>query len=574
MFHSLPSHLITQTTFSKEVEGVEYDYTITHTVFGEVLHVENHFLQLPLTAKQLLVGSKHEAIAIYLENYKKLFRFLVPLAIMRYLKEQEWELFYEKTDSEINFQTSFDIATLDKLISDKWLLRAWKLKIRDENNDLKHFIEYVYFPNKRNDDFYSKFKKLDSELVGISLIHYLPFVENKDHKIQIYKTLYELPSQEVSTILLNNLKEERLREFHSYILQALIPYKSEQIKKTAIDYYKNNIQSLNSRELAAIPSLLKYYLEDNNVQAVLFEILKSEFHAAVLSAKVLKYNLPASQKMIAQTARQSLDNKTSVGVVKTALAIFELLDDVNYLPSPNEILDILIWALEHNPKSLIYGVCSDLIYKWLYVKHHVFHEEYNKRIQQFLTSSSVSLHEGLLSFLRFCGTPEHLNMVLNYWNNKNNSQENRISALRTIERILFRAPSSKWLPQLLKMNEYGTTPEKIEVLEAIKNIVESYPDNVVIPCALKELKHPEGRVRENAVLILKYFPQPNIIEAIMELKNDPSEWVRNIVLGAMKNFENPDYSKNRLKQFRQIWDEAHNKFETRYIAEPSLNLDD
>ena len=58
MNHPIPQNFVTNANVTQEIEGYPFEYTLTFTVFGEVLAVENHFLGLPKAAKQLLLANR------------------------------------------------------------------------------------------------------------------------------------------------------------------------------------------------------------------------------------------------------------------------------------------------------------------------------------------------------------------------------------------------------------------------------------------------------------------------------------------------------------------------------------
>ena len=67
----IPEHLITTATISREIEGQHFDFTVTFTVYGEVLEVHNHFLALPKAAQKLTTGLKINDFLSLTKAYQK-----------------------------------------------------------------------------------------------------------------------------------------------------------------------------------------------------------------------------------------------------------------------------------------------------------------------------------------------------------------------------------------------------------------------------------------------------------------------------------------------------------------------
>jgi len=133
--------------YSEVIQEITFDFEVEFTLFGEVLRITNDFLLLSEEVQETRFGENTNGIVRHLKLAKILLKYFVPLALMGYIKDKEWNKFKEKFDEVIAKRPNLKELNHSRFVRDKWVKEAWEWN--DPKNDTLKFLCDLCFKKKQ-----------------------------------------------------------------------------------------------------------------------------------------------------------------------------------------------------------------------------------------------------------------------------------------------------------------------------------------------------------------------------------------------------------------------------------------
>lgn len=563
-----PSNLITQTVFNLEVEDENFEFIVHHTVYGEVLKVENAFLQLPKTAQALMYKEKkREKIIKKLEFQTAIFRFLVPIAVLGYMERREWEKFekaVKKLENEIpNFQEQ------EKKINDPWVIEAHNIHEEEEYFYALSTLAGIGMlgaPSRQT-------HHLPQSLVQPMLLTMLPHFE-KDTDLSkspqrgwselwmCFSAFQHCPNEEIKAILMKRLFDEKYKNYWDSILKGLRPYTDKQTGEQLLLFYHQHKDDFTGSETRPLVSALKNF-DNPETRTILWKILVSEYSYAAVDAYLALNEWGISDKQIIKKVRPNLIAKTSLEHVESALKVYKHLKNRSIVPTIEEMIETLVWACETTESSHfveLYLKDTDLgaylQYYFKYAKdetaliHRVNSKDAFEQFAVLLEHKSPYVRQATVDLLLQIATPEQIDVLLKMFDDI--EPDVGFTLIENLKYWVSENPVSKIIPFLLRVIKKSDDEDRqLQAILALRTLFEQNPDYSALPAILKSVHHKSARIRNWIADLLRYLPNKKTKRVLKKMQKDESEAVAETARKSLDYIKNPELFKAKAKELHE-----------------------
>ncbi len=132
---NLPEHIIKTVPFTYNCAGIDLDFTVSCTIFGELLNIESAYFDLPPSAKQMIYGQE---VMLTVEKdiigWMKAMSIFLPLEIKGLVEIKNWDIIKLANESSRTEANKIEPAIYPKMIQDKWVLKLWELGAKLPNH--------------------------------------------------------------------------------------------------------------------------------------------------------------------------------------------------------------------------------------------------------------------------------------------------------------------------------------------------------------------------------------------------------------------------------------------------------
>lgn len=334
----LPDYLIKTTVFTYELGGVNIDYEVTYTVFGEMIKVKNDFDKLPKEAQRLMLGANYEEKLAAIEAYGKLFKYKIPLVVFGYHKEGIWRNVYLETNAITTSELDWYIAAAPLYFVDNWVMNLWrKFQNEPQSKEFNVLIDLFFKPKKRGralDDFNqnNKYFSLNTEFLQPLFLTYV----STSNKLKGIESFGNYPTKKNYELLVSILKDENKKDFHQTVLTALSKHKMPSLKNILMEYYFTH-PKISDSELTALFKGLSHFA-NTDVKQIFWKNFQNEDKrsTSIELINCLK-NIGVSEEEIAKKLTTSLNANKYLGLT---LKQFNELKNDDYLPSLSYLLEL------------------------------------------------------------------------------------------------------------------------------------------------------------------------------------------------------------------------------------------
>lgn len=326
MNHPIPSHLITKANITQEIEGHPFEYTLTFTVFGEVLSVQHSFsenddfLKLPTAAQELLLGEN--ALDVYrriksqaiLWKYELLFNFMA----LGFKKHQSYHQLMKLRENNPDYRK----LDATQYIQSDWAKAVYLGMEKQEVIYQLKFLRLCFFTNYvfRINNFH--LSDYDTQLVlpPLLTIGICSYYKTGDRR-KLVPLLRIFPKEDTFNFLAEQLNNKELKFIHSSVIYALHTAIHPKLKPLLSAYFKRNpqingvknlldlvekIQPIPQAEVSELMEIINYHEE---------KVREEIFQDTVKKSKWIKVGMTKwvdiileNRTIIKEIARKAKDN--------------------------------------------------------------------------------------------------------------------------------------------------------------------------------------------------------------------------------------------------------------------------
>lgn len=538
----LPDFLTTTATFTEAVNGLDYDFEVKFTLFGEILEVENYFLILPKHAQMLMTGPGGEKVLEHLELITQLLPYAIPLCVMGILKEKKWQKITEAAEKLKEQNPMISLGDRKEYIQNKWVRTAW----RAWEKNVPLLKQLATLLNTNNKNYLQTLRRLPHEkndLVTPVLPILVQMLDSLHEKRFLYNAMKLHPHPETYTLLKHYLQSEVLVHSHPHILKGLQPYQSDEHRQLLINHYQK-YSPLNAEASGNLATALKHY-PDKEVKTILFSILTNKHQVAAYRAyeSLVAFGVPKTT--ISDKVWAVFKERPSIGHISACFNIFSRFKSANLVPSVDEMIDVLIWAKGN--LNITYSIVG-------FVEKYASPKDF-KRLESLFNHENVNVRKGAVIQFSFTGKKKHIPMLLKMISKENQNINKDI--LNTLRNILNRVPYPSAPSRLMEIAQtYKDILITIYALDALDAALKKTPDEKVLPELLEFSHHQHQNIRKTAVKGLAAFNTKREVRERLEYlnKNDVAE-VKNMAnysLNYIKPIPKPNVLSNKnAKSYRQ-----------------------
>lgn len=316
--------------------GYSFDCRATYTIFGEVLKIDNLFLQLPKQAQQMILGKDYVQIIDKIEALGKLLFYKIPLIQMGFVPTEYYPPSLKK---EIDLQVC--LTNYTHHVTDEWVRSLYDEYCKSERTRrtrgsrqfdkyLKRLVEILFKLESINDkEFFKNLRTHFSKLSFAVLRTLIPLAKQKYHLSHIYYIIATAKNLESRDYILQQFQDEQRESLRQYVLPAFKVIKGEEVYTLLIDFYNNN-PDLRGKPLVDLLCALRLYETDKVVKIAWKHFKRITPWECEASFRILMKNIPESQ--IAEYLYDHLTIRHRPKVAASALKFLVMLPPQYYLP--------------------------------------------------------------------------------------------------------------------------------------------------------------------------------------------------------------------------------------------------
>lgn len=518
------AHRTTHCTFTREFEGNFYEFSLLLNGYGEVMAVENHFLQLPPAARQLMAGNAQKKVSAYLSAWEGLLRFYAPLAVMGYMPGEEWEKIHAAVRPLQPGGSFKKMTDQDREFSDAWVREVYALE--------ESGAGYTVFPHLANllllENDLEKYtalmeiRKAGKLLTEPVLFALLPVQAHNMVIRHIYETIGLLGTEKGVRFLISKLADREQSDFHVTILGGLARVEDavlrEQMLAPLLNYFRNAPFGLTDNEYARL--LIRFFKDfpRPEIRQFLWIILKGFRMEPAKAAFEILVAYGEEEGTIARELHYVFATpKPPLEYIKSALAIYGKVENRALLPPSNELLDLFLW----NCRNLTDTVFIQMV---AYVMKRRLGDGIYSRLSPFLQHQEKAVREGAKLFFNKQGKTDFEQL---YSRLQVESVKGKKAVLECIRHLAAGFGAPYLIRGLMQMKEQEPSLER-EFMKTLAALLAKTPEKFTIPTLMAAVESRDPKVRLAAATGLEGFlkNEPKALIAIEKLWNDPDEKVK------------------------------------------------
>ncbi len=515
MQEPLPKHIITKLEYIRTIEEIEIKYNITCTIHGEVIEANCPFLDLPPTARRLMISGDHASVNKIAEGILGILPFVLPLLAMNRLAVPEWDGL--KAQLQAFTKNKHRAELFDHLLQDPWVIKAYQMHRQDGPKPqlflaeqlLKEKGSYRYDALKTY-NLTSVVNVYESDFIGPILLSLLPLPNSVFTTHAIYKALSTYPTKDGYTLLTSRLKDPTYKKYHTSILKGLSSYRQAGHKEILQQYFIDN-PDLGGDGLATLMKAVKK-LPTKQRDQLLGDILTSDNRVAALQAYHQLVALGMDDKVLAKQLYPAFKERRSLENMRAILKLYDRIKQEKYLPTGTELLEVLQWANKDSEAIAINLILSKQLAKRLNL------EEFDQLLH-LLKKETGTIQEAALKQVLEIAHAEHLNKIAPIIPTVPAAVQAKLTFL--IRRILKEYSPSKPIAPLLQYLQENKQL-KLETITAINRSLRNRANEKAIAPLIQELEHEDPSIRIKAITTLRIFKDKKVIKAIEKLAKEES----------------------------------------------------
>lgn len=544
MTHPIPREFVTSVTVPKAVKGVEYEFVVQFTVFGEVLSVNNLFAQLPKEAQRLMLGRDYAEVRRELAYFTRKMRFVLPLVVLRIWEEETWEPILTEVEA-LEKVKGFKQLSHRRHIRDEWVRRVWRYRSESRRLQLqtvkrmlvgKDWIRQLQHLRKHFGELYNP--------VLFMLAEETP--HTRMEKI-IYQKLGQFGRRKTRQRLSRQLANPDLVRRHEFILEGLSYFKHPDLKRQLIDYYWAYPEMNERVKFILLKTLSRY--RDPGVES----IFKQEYTGSCIAARNLIFETlvrqGVSQSEMAGLLHRAFSNWPflSTEELMAVLRNYQDITDDDLLPSGEELLELWDWGERRWEGKLLVNEIQPLL------QRSRPKEEIVNDLTKRLEGNDQREQIRILERLTYIGDHRQVEAILSCVQPTDFHALVNQAAFQAVKKILLRDPGLPALDSLLALLEHGHETWKRHIIWAMMPLLDRRTFPMVFQPLKQQLANDDPEIRIEAIRALGQFRQRKAKLLIRQMLKDPDIRVNRMagrVLGGLESrLDKPKTGSGRLVAF-------------------------
>jgi len=519
----LPDIYILTNLVNINVKDERYQYRVTYSIFGEIIKIAEPFLTLPPNAQRLTKGKNTENYLLELKFQKKLLRYKLPLAILDFWKNDEFDPVNKAiAERETELGTDFPNDFLS-LISDPWL-KDFYLKIKEDiaekgTGDFWRGLSGLMSHDpvileKSFRDLRAYSWKLPAAIMG----DIWPTLTERSVLRHFYQHAHLYPSPSTAAWLLNALADEGSTFFRGLILRGLAEYKTPTVYQTLLNHY-NAQKEMGEGESEILINALSEF-DTPAVKKMAWKVLTEKNYFAAKAAHQVLIKQGVYESAIAKKLTSFLLDDQYSDRVNSLLSRFQQLENTALLLSPEQFLTRAAYAVRmHQNVRPQTNLASLLDRTWQsntlrIIIDFLFHPEPMVRrlgLDQ-ISSLVVQFPKRLMQL-----NPDTVKRIFQLTGDATEAVSTE--AVETIRILVPRLGQSSWILNLLNVRNRNLLLKYL--LPAILALHrKQFTELAVVPFCVKNLTHKTVPVRTYSILILQYYRRPEVVAVLEKLRSD------------------------------------------------------
>ncbi len=509
----LPAYLIKTTTFPYQLDGVNIDFKVTYTVFGEMMKVENDFIQLPIDAQKMMLGAEFEEKIAAINGYGALFKYKIPLVVFGYYRKGIWKTIFEETNAINNSELDWFAAAAPLYYVDNWVMELWrKFYNEPKSKDFDLLVDLFFKPDRRSD----AFTRLNQSKNSISLkteflIPLFLTLSTWSEQANSIKAFGTYPSRENFKLLVAILKKETKKDFHGDVLRALSKHNSPKLKNVLMDYYYS-MPKIADDELSAIFEGFSHFATKDVAQLLWKNLENPEKMNASITAITTLKKIGVAEKKIAKKLAVSLKAKKHLPLT---LSQFNQLGEAEYLPSLEALLALVKKEKQRHNNRINTSYLIPLI-------ERVLKNEPNKIARSLLNFENKDIQRiAVVQLTNKRGSAADISALSNLL--KEGKFVYQLAPY--FEKLIKKQGKYIEVALLLPIYEQAKhVSAKEKLLQLMRRIIKKKSNSSIYPFLLAEIEKTEERqIKIECIITLRLFPNVDVIIALENIIKESSD---------------------------------------------------
>lgn len=343
------SNMLTEKHFLTEVitipfKNQQFDFQVTVSVFGEVIHVNNLLLELPPMARKLMYGQQEDNALTLSNALGKVLFYEVPMVFRKLVS-----ISYLKTCIK-NIRaarkvliTKQDLPTAP-IYQQKWITTLDAVLKSNHPSYETGIACLCSLVKKRKFKYAAPLEALEKSkfwLVEPVIATIIPLQTTDNHRAELYRSLSIFPKEAHLDLLLKSWDKEDTPLVKSSILWGLMPYKNSAVCRMGLHFYDTSKTRLRGKTLEYFLVAMQVY-RHHRFWEINIDILRKWDEVASPRAAKLMLEAGYAEKNLVRLLPNYFDTSLPISKLVVSLSIFKQIKKTSNLPTTLSLIDLFV----------------------------------------------------------------------------------------------------------------------------------------------------------------------------------------------------------------------------------------
>lgn len=526
MHATIPEQYILTTDLQIPILSYQIDFTVTYTLWGELIAATSLLDTLPINARKMMFGADFSNVRRRMAQLPQLLRYQLPLAMLGYVNSPHLQPAIQAVQI-MKKSSQIDVLQLLKTHGqDSWLLFLYNADQRLPEKKLAAIIPQLgILVQGHEKKLFKAVRALQAnapQLIFMPILHALvPFQKNELRRY-LYKQIGDTRLLINRDFLLYQLGEETESYLRAKIIDGLSNYTNKTVYERLIKHYKETPWTRGkNRELTALAYKIKQYQNDATI-TIAKDFL--QLHESILASigREILLQRGYTEAAFVELLPDLFDESLLEVQVDILLDHYLALRDRRLIPPPSQLLQLITLYGQRYPSAgspmTLFQKLAVLFQKGFQHAHYADIYELLSYNDDRLQRSGLHLLSQLVGNFPFHKDSEIGQKIIHQLFTLAESawSETRMESLRVLQQLALPHATADWLPTLRALTQHRAPRVATAALTTFIAVLTAHPNlqKGQLHFLVEFLNSGQEDVQKLAVEGLKMYPRQRVEKVI------------------------------------------------------------